>query len=314
MKPLVVCLDRQTLPVPLPALALEHVWRDHDRTAPHDIVERLHGATVAITNKVALQREHLLELPDLRLIAVAATGYNIIDLAACRERGIVVCNVPAYSTSGVAEHTLMLMLMLRHQMGACQNAVQDWPASPLFCVFGPAIGELAGSTLTLIGSGSIGNRVAELALAFGVTVVRAERRGASACRPGYVPFEQALAQADIVSLHCPLTPETRGIIGLRELQLLKKDAVLINTARGGLVDEAALAETLAAGRLGGAALDVLEQEPPAADNPLLRLQHPNLLLTPHVAWASTPSLQRLGNILVGNIEAFLQGQPRNRVA
>lgn len=312
MKPLIVCLDRLTLPQALPAPQAEHEWRDYAATGPDQVVQHLQGATIAISNKVALGRQQLQQLPQLKLIAVAATGYNTIDIEACRELGISVCNVPAYSTQGVAEHALMLMLMLRHRLNEYQLASRQWSGSNIFCVFGSPVQEVSGATLTLIGSGQTGSRVAELAAAFGMQVLKAERRGAQQLRPGYTEFEQALAAADIVSLHCPLTPETRGLMGAAQLALLRPGALLINTARGGLVDESALATALQE-HLGGAALDVLESEPPPADHPLLQLQHPNLIVTPHIAWASAPSLQRLGEILQANLDSFLAGQLQNRV-
>lgn len=313
MKPLIVCLDRLTLPQALPAPEAAHEWRDYPATRPDQVVEHLRGATIAISNKVALGREQLQQLPQLKLIAVAATGYNIIDIDACRELGISVCNVPAYSTQGVAEHALMLMLMLRHRLNEYQQASRQWAGSDIFCVLGSAVQELHGATLTLIGSGHTGSRVAELAAAFGMRVLKAERRGAEQMRPGFTEFGHALAAADIVSLHCPLMPETRGMIGASQLALLKPGALLINTARGGLVDENALAMSLQQGHLGGAALDVLEIEPPPADHPLLLLAHTNLIITPHIAWASAPSLQRMGNILQSNLDSFLAGQLQNRV-
>lgn len=310
--PLIVCLDSATLPQAQPQIAVAHRWQAYDLTQPDEVVARLKGATVAITNKVALNHTQLEQLPDLKMVAVAATGYNIIDIGACRDLGITVCNVPAYSTDGVAEHTLMLMLALRHRLHEAEAASQAWAHSPIFCVFPSPILELKGATLSLIGGGSIGNRVAELAQAFGMTILRAERRGATSPRPGYVPFEQALTQADILSIHCPLNSETRGIIGAAEIAQMKPSALIINTARGGLVDETALALALENGSIGGAAVDVLAQEPPAADNPLLK-PHPRLIVTPHVAWASEPSLQRMAMILQQNIEGFLSGKPQNRV-
>ena len=311
--PRIVVLDRDTLPCPIPAPKTPHQWQEYPRTSPAEVVSRLAGATVAITNKVLLQREHLQQLPQLRLIAVSATGYNIIDAHACRDLGIAVCNVPAYSTAAVAEHTLMLMLALRHRLQENLRASANWHASPLFCIFGSPIAELRTATVTLIGGGSIGQRVAELCSAFGATVIRAERRGATTIRPGHTEFHAALRQADILSLHCPYTPETHGLIGAAELALLPAHAVIINTARGGLIDETALAAALAEGRLAGAGLDVLEQEPPAAQTPLLQLQHNNLLLTPHIAWSSTSALERLVGIVSDNIDRFLAGTAVNRV-
>ena len=253
--------------------------------------------------------------PKLRLVAVAATGVNNVDLDACRERGVAVTNIRGYAEHTVPEHVFMLLLALRRNLFAWRQtlAAGAWQKARTFCLFDHEMHDLAGTTLGLIGHGSIGRGVARLAQAFGMQVLLAEHKGAADCRAGYTPFDEVLARADHLTLHCPLTPETRNLIGSREFGLMKRNAVLINCARGGLVDEAALLAALATRRIAGAALDVLAVEPPTAGNPLLELDLPNLLITPHVAWASREAMQALGEQLIHVIEAFVAGRPINLV-
>ncbi|MDQ5905905.1 MAG: glycerate dehydrogenase, partial [Pseudomonadota bacterium] len=279
---------------------------------------RLAEATIAIVNKVQIDAGMISRLPQLKMVAVAATGTNNIDLEACRARGIVVSNIRGYAVHTVPEHAIALMLALSRNLIAYRESVQAgrWQQSEQFCFFDHPIRDLHGATLAIIGSGSLGDGVARLAEAFGMTVLKAERKGANVCRPGYVPFAEALATADIVSLHCPLTADTQGLIGAAELQSMKRSALLINTSRGGLVDEAALVQALKEGWIAGAGFDVLTKEPPKDGNPLLSpelLALPNFLLTPHVAWASRPAMQALADQLIANIEAFVRGEPQNRI-
>ena len=313
--PRIVFLDRATLPCPVRAPVMAHEWVEHAHTAAAEVVGRLAGATVAITNKVPLDAATLAALPELKLIAVAATGYNQIDIAAAHERGIVVCNIRDYAVAGVPEHTLMLMLALRRNLLAYRHDVQAgaWQQAAGFCYLNAPLDDLHATTLVLIGSGALAQATAQLARAFGMRVVFAERKHAPTTRPGHVPFAEALAQADILSLHCPLNASTRNLIGPAELAQLKPTALLINTARGGLVDEAALLTALETGRLAGAGLDVLIEEPPRHGNPLLNANLPNLIITPHVAWASNATQSALAQQLTRNIEAFLQGTPRNAI-
>ncbi len=315
MPPRIVFLDRETLPVPVRAVSVPHEWVHYPQTGAEDVVARLAGAQVAITNKVPLNAVTIGALPELKLIAVAATGYNQVDLTAARAHGVTVCNIRDYAIAGVAEHTLMLMLALKRQLPAYRNAVAagEWQHATGFCVFGAPMHDLAGATLVLVGSGTLAKATAILAQAFGMHIVYAERKGATQIRDGYVAFDEALAQADVLSLHCPLNEQTRNSIGARELALLKPGCVLINTARGGLVDEPALLTALQRGQLGGAGLDVLVEEPPRNGNPLLDVNLPNLIITPHVAWASVETMSVLAGQLIDNIEAFLRGEPRNVV-
>jgi glycerate dehydrogenase len=288
---------------------------EHDRTPPEEIPARAAGAEVLVTNKARLPAGVLDRLPGLRLVAVAATGVDHIDLAAAARRGIGVANVAGYAVRTVAEHVLGVLLALRRSLVRYNEAARTgrWSAAPAFCLHDWPIEDLAGSTLGIIGAGQNGQGVARLAQAFGMRVLLAERRGAATARPGRVGFEQVLREADAITLHVPLTPETRHLIGAPELARMKPDAVLINTARGGVVDEAALLAALRAGRIAGAALDVLATEPPPADHPLLAADLPNLIVTPHVAWASRQAQQKLADEVVENIAAFRRGERRNRV-
>lgn len=317
MIPRIVFLDRQSLPahIRLRRPAFVHEWQEYPQTRAAELLTRLQGAEFAITNKVRLGAAQLALLPELRLIAVAATGTDHIDLAACRDRGIAVYNIQGYAVHSVAEHTLGLMLALARNLVAYQRDLQAgaWQTSPQFCYLGPPIHDLAGKTLGIIGGGSLGQAVARLARAIGMQVQLAGRKG-QAAGDGRTAFDEVLRQADVLSLHCPLTDETRGLIGVRELGLMKDGAWLINTARGGLVDEPALLKALNRGKLAGAACDVASQEPPPVDSPLMQALHSGkLLLTPHVAWASEEAMQTLADQLIDNLEAFMAGQPVRRV-
>jgi glycerate dehydrogenase len=314
-KEYVVFLDRSTLQAELRPPSFEHSWVEHPACPPEDAADFLWRASIAITNKAPITRELLDACPKLKLIAVAATGTNNVDLDACRERGIAVCNIRGYAEHTVPEHVFMLLLALRRNLVAWRATLQQgaWQKSAQFCLFDHEIHDLHGSTLGLIGYGNVGVGVERLARAFGMDVLIAERKGAAKIRPGRVAFDEVLARADQISLHIPLTEETRGLIGAREFSLMKRNAVLINTARGGIVDEAALVTALSTCRIAGAGFDVLSLEPPTAGNPLLELNRPNFLLTPHVAWSSRESMQRLADQLMDNIEAFVRGEARNRV-
>ena len=296
-----------------------HAWVDHVSTRVEQVEERLQGATIAIVNKVPLTGDIIRRLPDLQMVAVAATGTNCVDLSACRERGIVVSNIRGYAEHTVPEHVFTLLLALSRNLVAYRQSVQAgrWQQAEQFCFFDHPIRDLHGATLGIVGSGSLGGGVVRLAEAFGMRVLRAEHKGATMVRPGYTAFAEVLCEADAISLHCPLLPETRGLIGEAELQAMKPTALLINTARGGLVDEGALVRALKEGWIGGAGFDVISEEPPAADHPMVEpelLALPNFLLTPHVAWASRPAMQILADQLIDNIEAYVAGRPRNRVA
>jgi glycerate dehydrogenase len=314
----IVLLDRQTfagaIQFPLPRIEGCR-WREYPTTLPSQLPERAADAEVIITNKVPVRAEALEQLPRLRLIAVAATGVDHIDLEPARARGVAVCNVSDYATESVAEHVFAMLLALRRQIMHYHQAVLngDWPRSPIFTLNDREMVDLAGSTLGIIGAGTLGQAVTRLGEAFGMRVWPAERRDAEVIRAGYTPFDEVLRHSDVISLHVPLNANTRHLIGHAELALMKSTAVLINTARGGVVDEAALADALRAGRIGGACIDVLSREPPPPDHPLLSADLPNLLITPHIAWASRQAQQRLAREVVMNIEAYLRGEQRNRI-
>lgn len=313
----IVFLDRDSLPATVRAPAFAHQWQDHAASAPFEVVQRLAGATIAVTNKVPIRAADLARLPDLKMIAVAATGTDIVDLAAARERGIVVSNIRNYSLVSVPEHCFALILALRRNLAAYAQDVKagKWQTAPQFCLFDHPIADLSGSTLGIVGYGALGRRVAQLGRAFGMQVVVASRSPvADADVPVLpLPLPELLRTADVVSLHLPLNAATRHFIGAAELATMKPTALLINTARGGLVDEAALADALRRGVIGGAGFDVLSQEPPRDGNPLLELDQPNFILTPHVAWASAGAMQTLADMLVDNLEAFARGAPTNVV-
>jgi glycerate dehydrogenase len=312
----VVFLEKDSIRAKVRRPSFPHVWIEYEKTAPEEIFDRLKDATIVIANKVKLPGELLARLPKLRLIAEAATGTDNIDLGWCREHKLPVTNIRGYAVDTVPEHVFMLLLALRRQLPAYRAdvAAGEWQHSPMFCFFGQPIRDLRGSTLGIFGRGSLGQGVARLAEAFGMRILWGEHKGAPRVREGYVPFATMLAEADAISLHCPLNDQTRGMIGAAELAAMKPDAVLINTARGGLVDEAALLQALKEGRIAGAGFDVLSKEPPKEGNPLLDVELPNLIVTPHVAWSSDKAMHALADQLIDNMEAFVEGEERNRVA
>lgn len=311
----IVFLDRNTLEANVRRPRFPHEWIEHDETEAAEVVERLKGATIAITNKVRLREAELSRLPALRLIAIAATGHDIIDMPYCRRRGLMVSNVRNYARHSVPEHALMLMLALRRNLLSYREQVQAgaWARARSFCLFNRPIHDLHGSTLGIIGYGVLGQAVGNLARGFGMRVLISEHKGAERVRDGRWEFEEVLRASDVLTLHAPLNDETRGMIGASELALMKRDAILINTARGGLVDEEALREALLSGVIAGAGFDVLSSEPPREGNPLLELNLPNLIVTPHNAWASLEAMQALADQLIDNIEAFVRGEPQNLV-
>lgn len=292
-------------------------WDWYDRSTGAETCDRIADASVVVTNKVVLDRETLLKVAErgtLQLICVAATGTNNVDIATATELGIAVCNVRAYATPSVTEHVFGMMLALVRHLPEYRQAVLagDWQRSRDFCLLDYPIGELAGRTLGIVGYGELGQSVARVAQAFAMQVVVAERPGISEpCTQ--IPMSRLVAEADVISLHCPLTPATRHLFGAEQFAAMQSHALLINTARGGIVDEHALAAALRSGQIGGAAIDVLSSEPPPADHPLLHADIPNLIMTPHIAWASVAARQRLIDEIAANIRAWLAGQRRNRI-
>lgn len=311
MNDVIVFLDRATLraDVPLRRPGFPHRWTEHARTGPGQVAGRLRDATIAITNKAPIDRASMEAASRLQLIAIAATGTNIVDVDAAAERGVKVVNVAGYAAQSAAEHVFALALALRRGLIAHREAVRDggWSRAGQFCHVVHPIGDLAGSVLGVVGAGAIGSRTAELGRAFGMQVLLAERPNAHAVRPGRTTFEEVLARSDVLTLHCPSTPETRDMLDAEALARMKPTALLINTARGDLVDEAALLDVLEAGRLGGAGLDVAPVEPPPPDALILKLaERPDVIVTPHVAWASDAASRALADRLIDNIEAFVR--------
>ena len=286
----------------------------HAQTPPELIIERLQGAQVVISNKVLLDASTLAACPDLKLILIAATGSNNVDLAAARAQGIAVCNCQGYGTPAVAQHTLMLLLALATRLPDYQQAVAAgrWQQASQFCLLDYPIMELHGKTLGLLGHGELGSAVGRLAEAFGMRVLLGQLPGRPA-RSDRLPLDELLPHVDALSLHCPLNEHTRDLIGAAQLQAMKPNALLINTARGGLVNEQALADALRSGHLGGAACDVLSSEPPQADNPLLAGDIPRLIITPHCAWGSREARQRIVGQLAENAHGYFNAAPRRLI-
>ena len=316
MNPLqIVVLDRDTLVNRPFEFDFPHTLSSYGTTEAHETLARIRGADIIITNKVVISAEHIAANPQLKLIALAATGVNNVDVEAAKQNGTAVCNIRAYGNESVAEHAFMMMITLMRNLPAYQRDVAAglWENSPFFCYLDAPMRDLNGKTLAIFGRGNIGKTLATYAQAFKMNVVFAEHKNAQSVRDGYVSFDEAIRSADVVSLNCPLTPQTANMIGEAELQQMKPGAILINCGRGGLVDEAALVAALKYGQIGGAGFDVLTQEPPRDGNPLLKARLPNLIVTPHIAWASQEAANRLFDILLDNINRFVAGNPQNLV-
>ena len=308
----IVFLDRTSIPAShdIPRPSFSHTWTEYDRTLPEETFERSKDADIVVTNKVVFDRELLSRLPKLKLIAITATGTNNIDLDAAKDLGIAVKNVPGYSSVAVPEHVLGMIFSLKHSfIGYHRDQVTSdrWATCGQFCYTDYPITDVRGATLGVFGKGCLGTEVGRLAQLLGMNVLYAEHKGASRIREGYTEFETVLKQADIVTLHCPLTDTTKNLINAETLALMKPTAYLINTGRGPLVDETALLDALENGKIAGAALDVLVKEPPEKDNPLIQAAKrlPNLLITPHIAWASDSAVTTLVNKVAQNIEDFV---------
>lgn len=319
MKPRIVFLDRNTIgpSVELKRPGFAHDWSEYPTTAPGQVVERLAGATIAITNKVPIRAIDLDKLPGLKMIGIAATGYDVIDHDVCRQRGVVVSNVRGYAVNTVPEHTFALILALRRSLiGYRQDVIDgEWQKSGQFCFFNHPIGELAGATLGIMGEGAIGQSVARLGQAFGMKTLFAAHKGVQGLGPLYTPFDEVLETSDIISLHCPLSPTTRGMIAMPEFRKMKRKPLLINTARGGLVVEKDAVAALDEGLVSGLGFDVVTAEPPASDHCFNAiLGRPNVIVTPHVSWAGQGAMQVLWDQLIDHIENFQAGRPTNVVA
>ncbi|MFT0548226.1 D-2-hydroxyacid dehydrogenase [Allopusillimonas ginsengisoli] len=314
----VVFLDRETISpqTTLRSLSFAHELKVYGRTSRDQAVERIADADIVIVNKVKLDRATIEAAPRLKMIALAATGTDNIDLKACAERNIVVSNIRGYATRTVPEHTFALIFALRRSIVAYSESVKAgrWQEAQQFCYFDYPIKDLAGSTLGIIGEGALGQAVAGIGRALGMRILFAARKGRNEQGSLYTPFDKFLEESDIITLHCPLTEQTRGLIGATEFARMKRKPLLVNTARGGLVDEMALVDAMRSGQLGGAGFDVTAPEPPESNHPLMQLlDMPNFILTPHVAWASQEAIQFLADQLIDNVEAFHRGQPHNVV-
>lgn len=313
-----VFLDRQSLDLgDLDFSSLDKAieeWLYYDETNNAQVLQRIIDADVVVSNKVLLDKTIIEQAKQLKLICVAATGTNNVDLDAAKQNDIQVCNVRAYGTNSVVQHVFALLLSLVRNLPAYQAAVQKgaWQKSKQFCMMDYPISELTGKVLGIVGYGELGKAVAKVAEAFGMVVKVVQRPGAKP-KPGFLPLSELLPEVDVLTLHCPLTLETTNLIGAKQIAQMKNDAILINTARGGIVDEQALSEALLNNKLGGAGIDVLKTEPPKQGNPLLEINIPNLIVTPHMAWASRESRQRLLNQLAENIHSYHFGNLVNRI-
>jgi glycerate dehydrogenase len=311
----VVFLDRASLKATVRKPVGAAAYVEYAKTSAEEIVPRLAGADVAIVNKVPLRAPTLEQLPDLKMIAVAATGYDVIDVPYCKEHGIAVANIRNYAVHTVPEHAFMLILALRRSLLAYREDVQNgvWNKSDQFCFFTHPIGDLHGSTLGIIGEGAIGQGTAAIGRAFGMKVVFADHPPPKMEGVTFTPHDEVIAQSDVISLHCPLMPSTRNLIDIAAFRKMKRTALLINTARGGLVDESALIQALDEGLIAGAGFDVLTVEPPRNGHPLLDVRRPNFILTPHIAWASDGAMQFLADQLIDNIDSWAAGKPQHLV-
>lgn len=314
----IVFVDRETLPdeivVRPPAFA--HTMESYQRSAPEDLVQRCKDAHIVVTNKVRFPAEVLAQLPKLEMIAVSATGTDIIDLKTSASRNIVVSNIRGYAVSTVPEHTLGMMLSLCRSLRPYHQSITQgrWAEADQFCYFDYPIFELRGKVLGIIGDGALGKSVGKLGEAFGMEVRYSTYKGVAGMGPLYTPFERILSESDVITMHCPLLDSTRNLLSHAEFDQMTKKPLIINTARGGLVDERALVDALKAGKIRGAGFDVVTTEPIPADHPFLEIMdRPNFILTPHVAWASTEGIQTLADQLIDNIDAFAAGTPRNVV-
>lgn len=314
----IVFLDHNTFPdeIQLKEISYSNEIIYYPHTTPDEIADRVKDADIIITNKVKITADVLTKAKKLRFIAVAATGTDVIDLKACSKKGILVANIRNYAVNTVPEHTFALMLALRRSIVVYANSVKmgEWQQANQFCYFDFPIKNLAGSTLGIIGDGVLGKAVAEIAKAFGMKVLFSAYKGTTNMGPLYTPFEDVLKQSDIISIHCPLLESTRNMIDVAEFSQMKPSCLLINTARGGIVNEEALCDALITGVIAGAAFDVTQNEPPKKDDLVMKLTNlPNFILTPHISWASIEAVQSLADMLMDNIESFLAGKPQNIV-
>jgi glycerate dehydrogenase len=311
----IVFIERNTIQADFRRPHFEHEWVEYPESFAHQVAERIHDATIIISNKLSLGEPQLAAATNVKMIAIAATGSDCVDLDYCRRRGITVCNVRGYAANSVPEHVLMLILALRRNLLAYRADVREgkWRQSKQFCLLTHPLNDIKGSTIGIVGYGAIGKSMAQLAEAVGMNVLLAEHKNARDIRPGRTSFAELLEQSDVVTLHCPLTDDTRDMFGLKEFAMMKPNALLINTARGALIQDKALVDALRSGLIAGAAVDCLREEPPRNGSPVLDLNLQNFIVTPHVAWASDEAVQALADQVIDNIEAFVAGRPQNRL-
>lgn len=315
----VVFFDRDTISpqTVLRTPSFPHTLELHARSTPEQVAERIADADIVLVNKVRLGAREIAAAPRLKMIALAATGSDNVDLRACEERGIVVSNIRGYAVRTVPEHVFALMFALQRSLVPYRQSVQAgrWQEAAQFCYFDYPVRDLGGSTLGIIGAGALGQAVAQIGRALGMTVRFAAHKGRNDMGALYTPFDTILAESDVITLHCPLNDHTHHLLGAAEFAKMARKPLIINTARGALIDDHALADALRGGQISGAGLDVTVPEPPPADHPLMQLlDQPNFILTPHVAWASAQAVQTLADQLIDNVDAFVAGRPRNVLA
>lgn len=312
----IVFLDRQTIgpAVTITKPTSDHEWVEHEQSTADDVVERLKGAAIAITNKVPIRKEALDQLPDLKMISIAATGYDVVDVKECKARGIIVSNVRGYAVNTVPEHTFALILALqRNIIGYRQDVIDgEWQKSGRFCFFNHPIHDLSGKTLGILGEGAIGASVAHIAQAFGMKTYFAAHKGVEGLGPLYTPWDQVIEESDILTCHAPLMPATKNMLAMAEFKKMKKKPIVINCGRGGLVHEEDLVQALDEELISGFGFDCLTSEPPVAGHPFEKVMtRPNVIVTPHVAWASDEAMQTLWNQVVSHVDNFQAGTPSN---
>ena len=309
----IVFLERNTIQASFRRPKFDHEWIEYAESFPEQVAERVRSASIIISNKLSLGESQLSEAPDVKLIAIAATGSDCVDLDYCRRRGITVCNVRGYAVNSVPEHVLMLILALRRNLLAYRRDVSEgkWQHSKQFCLLAHPLHDIKDSTIGIIGYGSIGKSMARLAESVGMRVLISEHKNALTARDSRIAFTDLLQQSDVVTLHCPLSDDTRDMFGRNEFEMMKRSALLINTARGALIQDDALIDALQSGKIAGAAVDCLREEPPRNGGALLDLNLPNFIVTPHVAWASDEAVQALADQVIDNIESFVAGKPRD---